>query len=476
MLSQNKIEESLSGLINWMDTWKTKEGAYNGFVVHRTETKRMFRLHDTAWTQSAIIRGYSNLYEKTRADCWYNRMVEAADLQASRYDPATGYINYTGHENDKFKSLVSCALAVCALVRASEFTDKERKERYINICQDHINKYWLKKLWVEEEGAFKFSETDYYSPNENRYVVNFNTMAVEGLLAVYNKTGNVEFREIALKTGEWLIERWNYTQETNKELLEGKITTSDDSDSERMPPGGFSYQFTDKNRKPDNYVTLYTGLALRGFCSLFKETGDNRYKEIIEAQSEYLVNMIDPETKLFYHTCWQGKIEKYPEFIAGAGMALVGLKKAEAVIGKNVIPKYTVQAIINKQYNNGSFPGFVGKNLTGKKFRTKGGVVWEDVAASMNWNAQEFEFLSEICENISIENSKNNFKHCYSMLSKRFFYFDCYGIVLIFSWSSLKSIGLFFILKAFKFSFLSFNLLFLYSKLLRLFRRGPINK
>jgi hypothetical protein len=53
------MDKALSKQIKWLQTWKTSEGAYNGFVVHRHDLKRMFKIHDTPWSQGPIIVGYN---------------------------------------------------------------------------------------------------------------------------------------------------------------------------------------------------------------------------------------------------------------------------------------------------------------------------------------------------------------------------------------------------------------------------------
>ncbi|MCF6285885.1 MAG: AGE family epimerase/isomerase [Candidatus Hydrogenedentes bacterium] len=282
---QDQIAHALGNLIGWLETWRNEQGAYNGFVVHRTEGKRMGRVHDTAWTQSAIIRGYGNLYRNSGESRWGDAMTRAADLLASRYDAETGRLHYTGHEDDRFQSLVSCALGVCALLSVADLVDEPRRKHYTQLAADHARRYWLDVLWVEAEGAFKFTETDYYSPNEDRFVVNFNVMAAEALLAIHKATGESEFRDKALRVGDWLLEQWKHTQAANDNLLAGKTTVAEDPASEWMPPGGFSYQFTPSQREPNDYVTLYTGLCLRGFWALHQETGDTRFANIIRVQS-----------------------------------------------------------------------------------------------------------------------------------------------------------------------------------------------
>ncbi|MFC1523808.1 hypothetical protein ACFL6N_03350 [Thermodesulfobacteriota bacterium] len=442
VLIDQKIYSALGTLISWVESWRDEQGAYNGYVVHRTETKRMGSVHDTAWTQAAMIRGYGNLYRKSQELRWGESMVKAADLFVSRYDSQTGRIIHTGHEDERYQSLVSCALGVCAILSIVDLVDDPRRDKYIRIVSDHIRRYWLDVLWIESEGAFKFAEIDFYSPNEDRFVINFNSLAVEALLKIYQATEENEFRDIALRVGQWLIERWNYTKKFNEELLDGYTTVVDDPMSDWMPPGGFSYQFTESRRDPDNYVTLYTGLSLRGYYALYCATADERFAEIIRAQSEYVLAMRDPHTCLFYHTAKGGRIEKNPQFVAGAGMILVGLYEVMPLLGNQVVPEDTIESILDRAYANGSYPGFVGKNDTGLLGRDGGGVVWEDVAASMNWNAQWFEYLTCLVEEPDKIDIKRSDKPV-CIATRRFVYRDMPKSMQIISWWPMRSWGCF---------------------------------
>ena len=65
-MEQKILKEKLEHLISWLESYRNNDGGYYGFVIHRTEAKRMRRIHDTAWTQAAMVRGYSNLYRKRR--------------------------------------------------------------------------------------------------------------------------------------------------------------------------------------------------------------------------------------------------------------------------------------------------------------------------------------------------------------------------------------------------------------------------
>lgn len=440
MVQQQQILKALGKLIGWLETWRDAAGAYNGFIVHRTEAKRMKWTHDTAWTQAAMIRGYGNLYRRKREARWFEKMTLAADLQAARYDPATGRIGFTGHEDDRFQSLVGCALAVCALLSIADLVDEPRRERYLRLAVDHARRYWFEVLWVESEGAFRFSEVDYYSPQADRFVVNFNTMAAEALLAIHRATNEDEFRRRALRVGEWLLARWDENKRYNERILAQDDHTWGAS-SVLMPPGGFSYQFT-AGRAPDNYVTLYTGLSLRGFWALYQATQDERFAEIIREQGRFLLAMRDPETQLFFHTTRDGRIEKNPLFIAGIGMTLLGLHEVTPLVGDQAVPAETIEAVLRQAHENGSFPGFFGKNGTGYPWRKRGGCVWEDVAATPNWNAQLFEYLTRLAENpeeIEVEGPTRTVR----VLTGRFLYLDSPRRMTIVSWRPYKSWGLY---------------------------------
>lgn len=470
-VDQGVLSRALGGLAGWLESWRGADGAYNGFVVHRTEGKRMDRVHDTAWTQSAMIRGYGNLFRNSGDRRWGDAMTQAADLLASRYDAATGRLRHTGHEDERFQSLVSCALGVCALLSIADLLDLERRERFVRLAEDHARRYWFDVLWVESEGAFKFTEVDYYSPHEDRFVVNFNTMAAEALLAIYRAGGDGEFRARALRVGEWLLARWEHAQVCNARLLEGQVSVALDPASEWMAPGAFSYQFTTGRRDPDNDVTLYAGLALRGLWALFQESGDARYEAIIRAQAGYILAMRDPETRLFYHTAHGGRIEKNPQFVAGAGMTLLGLHEVYPLLGADAIPGETVAAILARAYSNGSYPGFIGKNDTGLARRDGGGVVWEDAAASVNWNAQWFEFLTRIADRPEAIHPVPCRRSVWRV-SSRFFYVDSPRKAAILSWWPPRSWGLYCYVKTRPQAVVSFYPVGLYSSVRAVMGRG----
>lgn len=436
--SEGSIKRALERQIAWLDTWKTKDGGYNGFVIHRFEQKRMHNIHDTAWAQAAMIRGFLNLYKKSGEYRWYKALREAADLQCSRYDNKTGKYFFAGHENDKFTSLVHCALANCALLDAAPMLGPNETERYIAAVIGNVDRYWLQQLWVESEQAFRFSEIDYYSPSKDRFVVNFNMMAIECLIKLYRLTGFEKYERTALKIGEWLLRKTEYAR-TYYECL---ITKSEEIMP--IPQGGLAYQYTNEQIIPDNCVSIYAGLALRGITELFTHTKDPAYAQILTDTICFLSRMRDPESSFFYHTTSIDKIIKMPQFISGAGMTLTGIKVASEALGLSTNFDSTVISLLHSQYSNGAFPSFIGKDASGK--RNGHAVVWEDSVACVSWNAQLFEYLTSICDNPKDINTVKTVKANF-VISSRFIYFDSRNCNFIFSIGPIKSMGLYFMVK-----------------------------
>lgn len=465
-MEQKILKEKLEHLISWLESYRNNDGEYYGFVIHRTEAKRMRRIHDTAWTQAAMVRGYSNLYRKSKEDRWYKSMISAADKIINNYDNNTGKILHTGHEDERFQSLVHCALALCALLDIIDLIDDSRKIKYINVSVEHVNKYWLEKLWVKNEGAFKFSEIDFYSKTEDRFVVNFNTMATEALIKLGEITKCDMYIERALDVGKWIISKWDSVVEYNNKLNNSQITSGENLNSDLMPLGGFPYQFTQNYKQPDNYITLYTGLSLRGIYALYRITQNPKFAEIIFAQSNFLLNMRDSETKLFYHTTSKGKIVKYPLFVSGAGMTLLGLHEVMPLIGTKALAEDTLKYILNCAYANGSYPSFMGKNLFRKNGKSI--TVWEDVVATTNWNAQLFEYLTRLIENPSTINSVK-LSGKVIIFKKNFFYADLKSTVIIISWWPLKSAGFYVYKKKASSAYVSIYPLEVYGKIRALF-------
>src|SRR2546426_2266294 len=106
--------DRLEALWDWLSSWIASDGGVNGPVVHRGDLKRLVAIHDTPWTQAAVIEGLLHLYRRTGRDYWLGSAVRLGDAQCTRQE-SDGRFRWAGHEDDRFSSLVHNAFADCAL-------------------------------------------------------------------------------------------------------------------------------------------------------------------------------------------------------------------------------------------------------------------------------------------------------------------------------------------------------------------------
>lgn len=375
-MPDQSLQSALARQFSWLQSWKSTSGDYQGYVVHRSDLKRMFRIHGTPWSQGPIMKGYLNLFEKTGNDRWIREATLAADSQCTRLDKTGKYL-YAGFEDDRFSSSVHNSLANSALLDVANVLNFKQRhkeaQRYIDVAKTNIDKYILGTLWDDEFGAFRFSTTDYYSPQKTRFVANMNSVAIESLFKLFNLTGDELYRRHAIETGEWLL-----TQSVKSPGLGG---------------GGIRYS----HNQPNIHIAIYTALAMRGLENLYSLTKDGRYTQMMQRAASHLMGLLDPDTKLFYHAVVDGELIKYPQFIAGSGIILKALDDAARLTGAKYALHETLEAILSYQLPNGGFPSFIGYDTPENgRMKGRGREVWEDKVPVIGWNAHLFEFLTRI--------------------------------------------------------------------------------
>jgi hypothetical protein len=236
-----------------------------------------------------------------------------------------------------------------------------------------------------------------------------NSVAVESLIKLSNLTGEKKYQDYAIKVGEW--------------MLTEQIKSSNLEDS------GINYSQV----QPRVLISIYTALAMRGIDDLYHLTKDQRYFEMMKNAANHLINLIDPETKLFYHAIINGKLVEYPQFIAGSGIILKALDDAERLVGVKFDYQDSLNAILKKQLINGAFSNFA------RYWNEKSGEneVWEDVVPVMGWNAHLFEFLTRIVQkDYSYKPSKLRM-NC--IATNYYYYVEGKHFVLIFCIKPIKS-------------------------------------
>jgi hypothetical protein len=418
---KDQTEKSVAMLLVWLESWKTKCGAYNGYVVHRLNLKRMLLVHDTPWSQAPMINSFINLFQRTGNRDWLEKAIEAGSLQAKRIT-SSGKYNYAGHEDDRFSSLVHNALANCALLDLAKVLLEEDSSSDASVAQAFAKvvrlntRYLTEKLWVKDKGVFKVSENDYYSPKRDRFVANMNSVAAENLIKLGELTGEKEYDRLAEHIGQWLL---SLQLHSSNELIDGAIAYQDN--------------------EPSAFVAIYTALALRGVDDLFQLTEDSRYFKMMSAATKHLLSFRDSKYRLFYHAFQGNRLRKFPLFVAGAGIILKALDDFSKLSGRVLDVTDTLNTILHMQLPNGGFSNFVGYN-TPDNGRRNGdySIVWEDVVPTVGWNAHLLEYLTRFVDNDFYLPKELRVMTTLSE-SKNHFYLETAHSTLILGWNPFQS-------------------------------------
>ncbi|MGE0667117.1 MAG: hypothetical protein AB7O49_11230 [Sphingomonadales bacterium] len=345
-----------------------------GPVVHRGDLKRMARVHDTAWTQQAVIAGLLYLYRRSGRSGWLDRAVRLADAQHARLLP-DGSFRWTGHEDDRFASLVGNAMADCSLLDMAEALeaagDGVRAERYTAAARENLERYVIGVLYRPALRGFALAAIDHYA-GRDRFVANMNAVAVEALVKLDRRLGSSAHIAMARDVAERIIE------------LQADGGPCD---------GSIAYSHLD----PGEHIPLYTAITIRGLAAMARTGGEGSWREAVRRAAAFLDRVADPETGLWPHRVTARGTRRYPLFVAGAGMICNGRLDAASLANEALDASSMAGALLRHRLANGAIRNFLGYDHpdNGRR-RGAGGRCWEDLLPTPNWNAQAFEFLCRV--------------------------------------------------------------------------------
>jgi hypothetical protein len=372
-LADNQGRE-IAALWSYLSSWLSQDGGVNGPVVHRTNLKRLFAIHDTPWTQQAVILGLLHLYRRSNCAYWLDNALQLADAQCARLE-ANGRFRWAGHEDDRFSSLVHNALADCALLDTAAAIENigqdVRRDRYLHVAETNLEQYIIGKLYRHELTGFVMNPVDYYA-GQDRFIVNMNSIALEALVKLDSYRRTTQHLELVQMVGERILAM----QETDGPCR-----------------GSFPYS----DLESEIHIPLYTGLALRGIATVAQIQGWAMWTDAAARAVGFLNRMRDAETGLWGHRIRRGQFHRYPIFVAGAGMICNSLLDASGLTSEEVDFKALSESLLRYQYPNGSIRNFIGYDHPDNGFRRGiGATCWEDIYPTPNWNAQTFHFLCRV--------------------------------------------------------------------------------
>jgi len=366
--------ERLGALWDYLSSWVAADGGIHGPVVHRGDLKRMFAIHDTAWTQQAVIEGLLLLYRRSGKDYWLSWALRLADAQCARQE-GDGRFRWAGHEDDRYSSLVHNALADCALLDTvavlQERGDAQSRNRYLTVVEKNLDDYVIGKLYRPALGGFAMNPIDYYA-GRDRFIVNMNSVSVEALIKLDRQRGTTRYTGLVHRIGERIRSLQAY---------------------DGLCQGSFAYSHIE----PDKHVSLYTALAVRGVPGLAEVMGAAAWSDVARGVIAFLHRVEDAETGLWCHKVEHGQLCRFPLFVAGAGMICNGILDAAQLTGTKLDAQSLAARLLRYQHRNGAIRNFIGYDHPDNGRRRGVGIdCWEDAYPTPNWNAQAFHFLCRV--------------------------------------------------------------------------------
>lgn len=366
--------DRLAALWAWLSSWIAADGGVGGPIVHRGDLKRLVAVHDTPWTQEAVIQGLLELYRRSGADYWLNAALRLGDAQCARQRSDSSF-RWAGHEDDRFSSLVHNALADCALLDLAavlrDRSDAERRRRYLSTAERNLDEYVIGVLYRPALQGFAMNVPDHYA-GRDRFIVNMNSIAIEALVKLDQQRGHDRHAPLIRRVGQRIL-----SLQSQKGAAKGGLPYSD--------------------LEPETHVPLYTALALRGLRSLSDVDRDLNCARLAGDAVAFLGRLEDRDTGLWYHKLEGEKLHRFPIFVAGAGIICNGLFEAALLTGTELDTDALARRLLRFQYRHGPIRNFIGYDHPDNgRPRGRRQDCWEDVYPTPNWNAQAFRFLCRV--------------------------------------------------------------------------------
>ena len=361
------INQTVSNLWAWLETWLDEKGGVHGYVVHHHRDNLRILSSDT-WTQALCIMGLLEIYQKTSEEKWLRSASTLCDYLASTY-----YTTLHTYRNSNFDqkplgrpALESDALASYALLAVSkEGKNVVDSKLYCRVAKDNILNFLLQR-WNNPVGAL------YHLYHGNpAYVHNKNSMAILALISL----AEVENDQRYIK---------RYAERIGKSILSCQVTMG-------KLAGAIPYVNNAKD-----YRTLYTLITSIGLLALHRRTGSSEFLIGVEKAINNLSKFIDYETGLICHYHKVG----YPQWIPDTLLFILiaSRLKDEGIKVPANIPKILAK-VLARQYKSGGFPLSIGfedlsypKGLPSKPKIKR----WRDLLATPGLNAWNFWALTQL--------------------------------------------------------------------------------
>jgi len=341
------VSPEINRISSWLETWMDGDGGIHGPVIHKVgrvllpyphnvQLLRFDNIEDTTWTQSIAAIGYVELYKKTKD----KKTLDVAEriagrlLELQRKDGSFDHAAFE-HDSDPFrknsKPLVHQAYPDIALLRLYEAETaggkitggKAGAKKYLRAAERNIG-FLIGNYFDKSAGTFRSSLVS------KVHMANMASVAIEALLRLYKINGDDSLLKIAESCGDWLYKLFN-----------GNF----------VPYGDYN--------EHTNPLTLYNAITLQGLDDLYFETKDRKYFKLVNGILKFLLQSYDKSTGFYFHRIENGKMVKYPQYVAASGIMLWNIMEATKTGVKCDVTPHAA-SLKSAVYPNGGVPSYIG--------------------------------------------------------------------------------------------------------------------
>lgn len=290
------IGEAIAAIDIWLDTTRGPDG-YGGPVVHWWCDSIAFTGAGLDWRYEGIISGYLNLYRQTGHDAWLVKARRAGD-DLVRGQMPDGRYRHSGFEVNPQSGgtphEAACDLALLRLALALRRPGDDSWQPYATAAKRNLEAFIIGTLWDSATGRLRNTAYD------DSFVPNKAATTAEALLAWSELSGDDKWvRAIVLP-------------------ILGDIIAAQEVDASG-PTHGAIAQSVGARGKNRRYFPLYVARCIPALVAGHQWTGEARYLAAARKAAVFLARAQLPDGSFPQVIYGDGRINRYPQWIAGAG-------------------------------------------------------------------------------------------------------------------------------------------------------------
>ena len=359
-----------SGMDAWLETMRCP-GGYGGPVAHWWQHCLHYTGVGLDWRYEGIIAGYLNLYQKTGQTRWLDKARRAGD-DLVKGQHASGNFIHSCFEMNPYSSgtphEAACDLGLLGLARCLRDEKDPSWAVYASTAERNIQCFLVGKLWNETRQGFCEE-----SPSRPMTMNKIATI-VEVLFS---------WADLSCET-TWLE---SYGRLSLNTILARQI---------RVPGNRFDgaiEQVIQGERPAGAYFPFYIARCIPALILGYHWMGDRKYLQAASAAMAFILRERYPDGSFPQVLYKNGRIKRYPQWIAGAGDILRAMSLMQKV-GMDLSMDSTIQWLFDGILPGGGCKTARGFASQSSQKKPASAPDFLDILPACGWVDKAFRFMT----------------------------------------------------------------------------------